>query len=76
MELEERAQEAAQMEIYQARSDADQPRMTNIVRALQKIWDGTYGLSEFSGQPIPKDRLDVAPEAVLTVLEQCRQEDE
>jgi DnaK suppressor protein len=74
MEPEERAQETAQMEIYQARNDADQSRMVNIVRALQKTRDGTYGLSDISGQPIPKDRLASTPEAVLTVLEECRKE--
>lgn len=34
-----------------------------IDRALQKIKDGTYGICEVSGQPIPKARLQAIPQA-------------
>ena len=33
-----------------------------IDRALQKITDGTYGICEVSGQPIPKARLQAIPQ--------------
>ena len=37
--------------------------------ALQKIAEGTYGISDRSGAPIPKARLVATPEAVVTVEE-------
>ena len=45
-----------------------------IDRALAKLDEGTYGLSESSGEPIPKDRLDQTPYALMTVAEAEAQE--
>ena len=45
-------------------------RLENVERALQKIEEGTYGLSDDSGEQIPKGRLEAVPEAVRTVEEQ------
>ena len=47
-------------------------RLRSVERALQKIEEGTYGLSDDSGEPIPKGRLEALPEAVRTVEEQGR----
>ena len=47
-------------------------RLENVERALQKMEEGTYGLSDESGEPIPKGRLEAMPEAVRTVEEQER----
>ena len=47
-------------------------RLKYVERALQKIEEGTYGLSDESGEPIPKGRLEAVPEAVRTVEEQQR----
>ncbi|HEX2108921.1 MAG TPA: TraR/DksA C4-type zinc finger protein [Rubrobacteraceae bacterium] len=47
-------------------------RLENVERALQKMGEGTYGLSDESGEPIPKGRLEAVPEAVRTVEEQER----
>ena len=47
-------------------------RLEHVERALQKIEDGTYGLSDDSGEPIPRGRLEAVPEAVRTVEEQQR----
>jgi DnaK suppressor protein len=47
-------------------------RLEHIERALQKIEEGTYGLSDDSGEPIPIGRLEAVPEAILTVEEQER----
>jgi len=44
--------------------------INQIERALQKIEDGTYGLSDASGAPIPIERLEAAPEALYTLAEQ------
>jgi DnaK suppressor protein len=51
-------------------------RLGEIDRALQKVEDGTYGLSDDSGEPIPRGRLEAVPEAIRTVEEQQRFEQE
>jgi DnaK suppressor protein len=45
-------------------------RLQHIERALQKIEEGSYGLSDDSGEPIPRGRLEAMPEAIRTVQEQ------
>ena len=47
-------------------------RIAHVERALQKIEEGTYGLSDDSGEPIPRGRLEAVPEAIRTVEEQER----
>ncbi len=47
-------------------------RLQAVERALQKIEEGTYGLSDDSGKPIPRGRLEAIPEATRTVEEQER----
>jgi DnaK suppressor protein len=44
--------------------------LSNIRRALQKIDEGTYGLSDESGSPIPVERLEANPESLYTLDEQ------
>lgn len=51
-------------------------RLEIVERALQKIEEGTYGLSDVSGEPIPRGRLEAIPEAIRTVEEQQRFERE
>ena len=51
-------------------------RLAIVDRALQKIEEGTYGLSDVSGEPIPRGRLEAVPEAIRTVEEQQRFERE
>ena len=51
-------------------------RLQSVARALEKIEEGTYGLSDESGEQIPKGRLEAVPEAVYTVEEQQRREKE
>ena len=48
----------------------DVDRLARVERALEKIEEGTYGLSDVSGEHIPRDRLDVMPEAINTLSEQ------
>lgn len=69
-EEEDAAQDMAQREVDQALHDVDDQRIANIERALQKIEEGNYGLSDLSGEPIPMDRLEAVPEAILTVQEE------
>ena len=44
--------------------------LTEIDAALERIEDGTYGVSELSGKPIPDERLRAIPYARLLVEEQ------
>jgi len=44
--------------------------LVNIERALRKIDEGTYGISDVSGERIPRERLDAVPEAIYTLAEQ------
>ena len=41
--------------------------LTQVDRAFQKIEEGTYGICDVSGEPIPKSRLELIPFATLTV---------
>ncbi len=49
-------------------------RLRNVERALQKIEEGTYGICDATGEPIPKGRLEVVPEALYTIEAQRQQE--
>ena len=49
-------------------------RLSDIQRALEKIREGTYGFSDLSGDPIPKRRLEAAPESIVTVQEEEQRE--
>ncbi len=51
-------------------------QVEEVNRALQKIEEGTYGLSDDTGERIPKGRLEAMPEAVYTVEGQDRRERE
>ena len=50
--------------------------LKEVNRALEKIEEGTYGLSDRSGEPIAKGRLEAIPEALYTIEEQQRREKE
>jgi DnaK suppressor protein len=73
-EFEDAAQDMAQNEVNQALHDVNDQRVADIERALEKIDEGTYGLSDESGEPIPQARLEAMPEAIYTVEEQSRRE--
>ena len=45
-------------------------RLERVDRALKKIEEGTYGLSDESGEAIPRARLEAAPEALYTLSEE------
>jgi DnaK suppressor protein len=48
----------------------DVERLERVDRALKKIEEGTYGLSDISGAPISRERLQALPEAVVTLNEE------
>ena len=68
-EFEDDAQKLDLLEIDGEVVARSQQRLAQIERALQKIEDGTYGLSDASGAPIPRERLEAMPEAVYTLSE-------
>ena len=47
----------------------DQKELAQVKRALERIEQGTYGLSEVSGKPIPIERLEAVPYATTLVDE-------
>jgi DnaK suppressor protein len=68
-EAEDDAQRLATLEVEQALVVRNRERLAAVERALQKIADGTYGLSDETGQPIPKERLEAIPETIYTLAE-------
>jgi len=51
-------------------------RLQYVERALQKLEEGTYGICDDTGEPIPRGRLEAIPEAIYTVEAQQRRERE
>jgi DnaK suppressor protein len=73
-EYEDDAQRLTTVELKENLSVVEDQRLIAINRALQKIDEGTYGLSDVSGTPIPLQRLEASPEAVTTLEEQGSRE--
>jgi DnaK suppressor protein len=69
-EYEDDAQKLTSLELQGNLNAVDDDRLANIDRALQKIDEGTYGLSVGSGAPISIERLEATPEALYTFDEQ------
>ncbi len=64
------AQKLVTLELEGSLEARDTQRLVNVERALRKIDEGTYGLSDESGEPIPLPRLNAMPEAIYTLAEQ------
>ena len=69
--MEDDAQKLTALELQGTLAQANDNRLGDIERALQKIADGTYGLSDASGTPIPIERLEAFPEARFTLEKQA-----
>lgn len=69
-EAEDDAQRLTTLELEGNLAAFEDTRLSDIERALQKIADGTYGLSDSSGAPIAIERLEAYPEARYTLEEQ------
>ena len=52
--------------------DKLQVTRADVVRAMEKLDDGTYGLCDVCGRPIPAGRLEALPWAVLCVEDAAR----
>src|SRR2546430_17247786 len=60
--------------LYEREAEIDenargQKELAQVRRALDRMEQGTYGLSEGSGKPIPTDRLEAVPYATTLVDE-------
>jgi len=69
-EYEDDAQKLNALELDGALLLRDLERRGRVDRALKKIEEGTYGLSDMSGLPIPRERLEVVPESIYTLAEE------
>jgi DnaK suppressor protein len=69
-EAEEDAARTNQQEMLLGLAESERALLQMVERALRKIEDGTYGLSEESGDPIPFERLRAVPWARFTASEQ------
>ena len=70
LEFEEDAQQLDALERDGNLVVRDVERLERVARALEKIEEGTYGLSDGSGEPIPRERLEAVPEALYTLGEE------
>ena len=70
------AQENALKDNDRAVEAHDRARLQTVRRALEKIEDGTYGLSDQSGELIPRERLVALPASLFTVQEEEARERE
>jgi DnaK suppressor protein len=75
-EFEDEAQKLDALELDGNLVAHDAERLERVDRALAKIDNGTYGLSDVSGRPITRERLEAVPEAVCTLAEEEEQERE
>jgi DnaK suppressor protein len=73
-EYEEDAQNLAMLELDGNLANRAALRLAHIERALQKIDEGTYGVSDASGKLIAVERLEAVPEAIYTLDEQQARE--
>jgi len=70
VELEEDAQALDALERDGNLVVRDIARLERVDRALEKIKEGTYGLSDKSGEAIARERLEAVPEALYTLGEE------
>ena len=63
------AQTAVQQEETLIEMDVLRNTLYQIEKALERLDDGTYGISEVSGKPIPIERLEVLPYATTLVAD-------
>jgi DnaK suppressor protein len=71
-EAEDDAQRLSLLEVEGTIVRRNMERLPMIERALAKIEDGTYGFSDSSGKPIPRERLEAMPEAIHTADEDAK----
>ncbi len=61
-------------EVDTALDQAIMRRLALIQRALEKVGEGSYGVCDDTGEPIPRGRLEAVPEAIYTLEAQKARE--
>lgn len=64
----------AQQENDEAVLGHNERRLAAVDRALEKIGEGTYGISDGNGEAIPRERLEAVPESCYTMEEAADRE--
>jgi DnaK suppressor protein len=70
-EYEDDAQKLASLELDGNLVVRNLERLAIVERALKKLDEGSYGVSDVSGKPIPRARLEAVPEAICTLEEEA-----
>jgi len=65
----DQAEPLSRQTVSLSHADADHRRLAQVKRALRKLEEGSYGLSDLSGAPIPLERLEAIPWATANVDE-------
>ena len=70
----DQSEAADRLEDFEERRSSEinlEVRLNNVKKALKKIEEGTYGICEVSGKPIPEERLKANP-ASTTLAEYAK----
>jgi RNA polymerase-binding protein DksA len=70
---EEEATESYELERRLTLEKSIREQLASVENALQKFEDGTYGLCDNCGKPIPPERLEALPQATLCLDCKARQ---
>jgi len=70
---EEEATESYELERRLTLEKSIREQLASVEHALQKFEDGTYGLCDKCGRPIPPERLEALPQATLCLDCKARQ---
>src|SRR2546430_13216869 len=68
VEPEEEAVDLEETDVDQALLDNEKTLLVEVLQALARIHNGTYGICTNCGQPIPEKRLEALPWATLCVV--------
>jgi RNA polymerase-binding transcription factor DksA len=68
--MAEQAKDIIDREIDRSTYERVHEQLAEVDAALQRVEDGTYGISEVSGRPIPDERLRAVPYARRLAEEQ------
>jgi len=68
------AQETINREVETSVVESLTDELSEVERAMTKVDDGTYGLDESTGEPIPDERLEIRPMARFTVENEAQEE--
>jgi DnaK suppressor protein len=65
----DQAEGLSQQTVSLSQAEGDHHRLAQVQRALRKLEEGTYGLSDITEEPIPLERLEAVPWATANVDE-------